>query len=246
MACARVTRPNPAARLLPGVLLVVCAFLRMGGVSASGATGGLVIYKLYSFDPDSQAEMASYRSYEHFASVDNVLTPSGQTLRILSGQDPVYIPNPGSPEITSEQVARVIADAERRFPQLATKLESLRQEWTSLPKPAPVAESPAPAVIAARPTPPGKAANVLRTRSGQMFEGWSIAAFEGNTVVIKHDGGVSRIPVSELPRELLGLPPEKTARTPLPGYGGKTLVQTEAGKAVDEPSSSATPKDGNH
>ena len=184
---------------------------------ALGAPGGMVIYRQFSFDPDSNAEMVAYSTFEHYPFVDNVHTPAGQTLRILSGQDPVYIPAPGDPGSTPGQATRTIVAAEKRFPQFAAKLETVRQAWSAPPiAEAPVEPSPPSSKNAAipKPSPAAGSANILRTKSGHIYTGWSISAFEGKTVVIKHSGGISRIPASDLPNDLIGLSPVKPAPPP--------------------------------
>jgi len=199
------------------IVIAIALYPWIYGAHAIGAPGGIVIYKQFSFDPDSNAEMAAYSTFDHYSFVDNVHTPAGQTLRILSGQDPLYIPAPGDPGSTPAQATLTILAAEKRFPQFAAKLETVRQAWSALPiAEAPVAPSPPPSTNAAipKPSPAAGSANILRTKSGHVFTGWSISAFEGKTVVIKHSGGISRIPASELPNDLIGLSPAKPTSPP--------------------------------
>jgi hypothetical protein len=198
------------------IVIASAWFTWVCGIHARAAPGGLVIYKQFSFDPDTSAEIAPYSTFEHYAVVDNVHTPSGQTLRILSGQDPVYVPEPGNPGSTPDQATRTILTAEKRFPQFAAKLETVREAWAAPPiAEAPVEPRPR-ATATPRPSPPTNSASVLRTKSGQVFAGWSISAFEGKTVVIKHSGGISRIPASDLPNDLIGLSGGKPLPVPEP------------------------------
>jgi len=236
---ARYASPR-AARSINGIrfllLLALATALSQSfyGARSMGATGGMVIYKQFSFDRDADAEIANYTTFDHYAFVDNVRTPSGQTLRILSGQDPVYIPEPGNPGSTSEDATRTIQAAEKRFPQFAAKLENVRHAWEAMPKATPT-PAPAPASVAVpQPTPPGKPTNVLRTKSGHVFYGWSISAFEGKTVVIHHSGGVSRIPASDLPNDLIGSTSEKAS--------GAEASRTSPGSNADRTTSGAPPR----
>jgi hypothetical protein len=185
------------------------------GARAFGASGGLVIYKNYSFDPDSQAEITDYTSYDRYPSVDNVLTPSGQTLQITPGQEPIYIPHAGDPKSNSAEVSQTILTEKRRFPQFAAKLEWERRAWAAAPSATP---KPSPAIAAApQPTAPADAvdaapsedsARVLHTKSGDTLTDWKLAAVEGDTVVITHADGISRIPITDLPDNLFGFPQE--------------------------------------
>jgi len=119
------------------LLLAAALFPWLYGAAALGTTAGLVIYKDNSFDPDSQAEIATFSSVQHFTAVDAVLTTGGATLRLQSGQEPIYIPQAGDPDSTAEEATGTILGAERRFPQFTAKLEILRQRWAALPKAAP-------------------------------------------------------------------------------------------------------------
>lgn len=192
--------------ILPG-LISHCA--------AAEAAGGLVIYKEFPFDSDSQAVIAAYTSFEHFPSVDNVVTTDGKTLRILPGQEPTYIPAPASSGVTSHGIAPVILSAERRFPQYISKLEPIRRGWADAaeisvaePKVSPIRRIP-PASQATSPANPSK---VLQTRSGHTYRSWKVSNFDGETVLISHADGISRIPISDLPNNLWGFPPEVVAR----------------------------------
>jgi hypothetical protein len=167
-------------------------FAVVNGADLLGATGGMVIYKDESFEPDSLAEIAYYRSVEHFPVVDNLVTVDGNPLRILPGQDPVYIPSPGDPGSTAEEAIRTILGAESRFPQFVRKLEPLRQGWAAQPRPAAPAPTSAP-----------EATNVLRTKSGEVFESWSVSSIDGDIVTISHSAGVSRVPVADLPDAII-------------------------------------------
>ena len=181
-------------------LLAVFGLLLLIGTApgARGATAGLVIYKDNSFDQDSQAEIATYSHVDHFTAVDNVVTTTGGTLRLNQGQEPIYFPPPGDPDGTAEGAIRTILAAERRFPQFVTKLEILRRAWVSLPRAAaPVAAE------ATIPAPAPASANVLRTRSGEVFQSWSVSSIDGETVTISHSDGISRIPVTDLPLAVL-------------------------------------------
>lgn len=209
--------------LAPLILLMGATLLpRTGGAAASGVTGGIVIFKEFSFDPDSQAQIANYTSFERFPSVDNVVTSAGETIRILPGQGPVYIPQPGDPASNAGELARAILAAERRFPQFASRLETMRRAWAALPKRAvaaqatPAASRPRAAPFATpfapEPTPAGGPAQVLRTRSGAVFVSWTVTGVEGDTVVISHEDGISRVSISDLPDNLIGFPPDVVAR----------------------------------
>jgi hypothetical protein len=239
------------ARRLPLILLLAAVLLPWaGGANALAATGGLIIYKQFSFDSDSEAEMAGFTSFAHFASVDNVVTTSGQTLRILPGQDPVYIPQPGYPGETAGQVIPNILAAERRFPQFASKLELTRRAWVAAPK-APVAFAANPvATPAPSPTPQAAPAdepsNVLHTRYGEVFHSWKVSSVQGDTVVISHADGISRISIADLPDNLAGFPPEVIARVQQIRLQQAAQLQKEA-NAVDAahtapPTPSPTPK----
>lgn len=227
------------------LLLIILLSPFVLGPDAHAATGGLVIYKAFSFDSDSQAQIANYSSYEHFPFVDNVLTPDGQTLRILSGQDPVYIARPGDPGTTAEQAIPTILHAEKRFPQFAPKLEQMRQAWTLLPKAAASVKSSPLGTPLAKPSPViGGSGNVLHTKSGEVFHAWSISAFEGNTVVIKHADGISRVPISDLQDSLGGYFSRKETPAVQPRQRDAAEIRSEAGKASPHLAASPTPQDG--
>jgi len=191
----------------------------MGGAEALGA-GGLIIYKDFAFDADSQADIAVYTSYQHFGSVDNVVTASGQTLRILPGQTPFYIPQAGDPNRTPVEVERTIRLAESRFPQYSAKLEAYRHAWAAAPPP-PVAQTNRPAAaapqreVSADLAPASAGRNVLRMRSGETFQAWKLSRVEGDYVVITHADGVSRVAIADLPDNLYGFPDEVIARAQL-------------------------------
>jgi len=230
-------RHSPAVRTrrFPLILLLAAGLLPwLRGADALGA-GGLVIYKQFSFDSDSNAEMVSYSSFAHFASVDNVVTTDGQTLRILPGQDPVYVPFPGDPAETAGKITPTILAAERRFPQFARRLEMARQAWATAPKAAvavqaePVA-NPAP-TPAPQPAPAADAGNVLHTRYGEVFRSWKVVSVDANTVVISHADGITRISIADLPDNLAGFPPEVVARVQQLRLQQETQLQREADAA---------------
>lgn len=179
--------------LSPVILLAgVAVFLWPLGGNAIAATDGLVIYKDHPFDDDSQAEIKNYSSIKHFAAVDNVFTTSGQALRILPSQEPVYIPQPGDPDCTVNEATRRILAAEGRFPQFAPNLEVLRRGWAALPKAAvPVA------------TPVRGSVNELQTKSGDVFQSWTVSAIDGETVTISHSAGISRVSIADLPTAII-------------------------------------------
>ena len=218
---------------------------------AGGGTGGLVIYKDHSFDNDSQAEIADYSSAEHFSAVDNVVTPAGQTIRILAGQKPVYIPEPGNPNGNTAEAVRTILAAEKRFPQFASKLEPVRRAWEALPKAAVTAKAnpaaispPGPLPAPVPPPEPGaESANVLRTRDGAVFRAWRVTGIEPDAVIIKHADGVSRIPISELPDNPVGFPPEVIARLAELRLQEADQVRAAADRAAaHDASATVTPK----
>ena len=213
---------------------------------ASGRSIGVVIYKEFAFDPDSQAEIADYSSLQRLGSVDNVITPGGQTLRIFSNQGPVYIPAPGTAGRDTGEVTRAIQAAESRFRQFARRLETYRQGWASAAQAAPAPRS-IPAVAAAPPGPasstatPASAAGsgkVLRTQSGETFQGWSVSGMEGDTVVITHADGVSRVPIADLPDNLYGFPPEVIARAQLLRQQAAAQARADLEKAAGFPTAS--------
>jgi hypothetical protein len=117
---------------------MACAAWICGASANAAPAGGVVIYKDFSFDPDSQAEIADYTSFDRYSSVDNVLMPNGQTLRITPDQEPIYIPRAGGAQSNGAAMIRTIVAAERRFPQFAPKLEAYRVGWSAVPKPAPL------------------------------------------------------------------------------------------------------------
>ena len=199
------------------LFVTACAAWICGG-RAFAAGSGLVIYKDYSFDPDSQAEVMDYTSVERYPSVDNVLTPNGQTLQITPAQEPIYIPHAGDPQTSGTAVTGTILAAERRFPQFAGKLEAYRQAWAAVPIATP-APRPSPAIAAAPQATPqedaapaGGSARVLLMKNGEKLTDWKVSAVEGDSVVITHADGISRIPITDLPDNLFGFPPEVTAR----------------------------------
>jgi hypothetical protein len=196
-------------------LAAVCATWICG---ARALAGGVVIYKDFSFDPDSQAEITDYTSLDRYPSVD-VTAPGGQTLRITPGQEPIYIPHAGDAQSNGAVVMRTILAAERRFPQFAAKLEPYRQGWSAKPAPAPqpsqspaAAPQPATQTEAVDATPTGGSTRVLQTKSGETLTDWKISAREGDTLVITHADGISRVPITDLPDNLFGFPPEIVAR----------------------------------
>jgi hypothetical protein len=190
------------------------------GATALG--GGVVIYKEFSFDSDSQAELVDYSSYEHFTSVDNVHTTDGQTLRMTPGQEPIYIPAAGSGDGTAAGVTATIGVAERRFPQFAGKLEGYRRAWEAVGKTTAAVQprvTSAAAILAATPQPAVTADaagdrpdEVLHTQDGATYRDWKLTGVEADTVVISHADGISRVPMAELPKNLWGFPPEVVAR----------------------------------
>lgn len=200
-------------------LAVACATWICGARANAASAGGLVIYKDFSFDPDSQAEITDYTSFDRYPSVDNVLTPGGQTLRITPGQEPIYIPGAGDPRSNGAAVIRTILAAERQFPQFASKLEAYRRAWSAIPSPTPqpsqsLAAAPPPAAEteALDATPDGGSTRVLHTKSGETLTDWKVTAMEGDSVVISHADGISRIPITDLPDNLFGFPPNVLAR----------------------------------
>jgi len=210
-----------------------CAAWICGGKTLA-AGGGLVIYKDYSFDPDSQAEITDYTSFDRYPSVDNVVTASGQTLQITPGQEPIYIPRAGDPKSNGAVVARSIVAAERRFPQFATKLEAYRQAWAAAPSATPAAKASPPIAAAPQPTAEAEAADstqaggserVLHTKNGETLSDWKFSAMEGDMVVITDADGISRIPITDLPDNQFGFPPEVMARA-------QQLRQQEADAAL--------------
>lgn len=207
---------------------------------AAGRSIGVVIYKEFAFDPDSQAEIADYSSLQRLGSVDNVITPGGQTLRIFSNQGPVYIPAPGTAGRDTGDVTRAIQAAESRFPQFARRLEIYRQGWASAAQAAPAPRS-TPAAPASSTATPGSAAGsgkVLRTQSGETFQGWSVSGMEGDTVVITHADGVSRVPIADLPDNLYGFPPEVIARAQLLRQEAAARARADLEKAAGFPTAS--------
>jgi hypothetical protein len=231
-------------REIPIILLAAGLFSWIQGATALGATGGLVIYKEYAFDADSQAAMTDYSSFQHFASVDNVVTTSGETLRILPGDEPLYIPNPGDPTSTAADVTRTILAAERRFPQYAPKLENVRRAWASLPKAAPaIVVQPTPSIATApQPTPGDESANVLRTKYGETYRSWKVTGMEGDTVVLSHADGISRVPISDLPNNLYGFPPEVMARAEQLRERGAAQTHATFAKGHAHPANSTPPQ----
>jgi hypothetical protein len=215
---------------------------------AAGRCVGVVIYKEFAFDPDSQAEIADYSGLQRLGSVDNVITPDGQTLRIFSNQGPIYIPGPGTAGSDPGDVTRAIRAAESRFPQFARRLEIYRQGWALAAQAAPAPRS-TPAVAAAPPalasdpssaTPAAGSGKVLRTQSGETFQGWSVSGMEGDTVVITHADGVSRVPIADLPDNLYGFPPEVIARAELLRQQAAAQARADLEKAAGFPTASPT------
>ena len=202
-------------RLLLMLLLAVSALPGGRGAEAPGAAAGFVIFKEFPFEPDSQAEVVNYSSYERFPAVDNVVRMDGETIRILPSEEPIYIPAPGVPGATAAQVNQTILAAEQRFPQFASKLETVRQGWAALPKAVVAARTNAPAPVAS-PTAQAASAddheNVLHTRNGETFHGWTLIGVERDSVVLSHDDGISRVQISELPDNLYGFPENVMAR----------------------------------
>jgi len=228
-------------RIITFFLLIVAL---PASLYAAGRSIGVVIYKEFAFDPDSQAEMADYSSLQRFGSVDNVVTPAGETLRIFSNQGPVYIPAPGTPGSDTGEVTRTIQCAESRFPQFVRRLETYRQGWASVTRAAP-GPQPSPAVASVRPAPASSPATpasgagsgkVLRTRSGEMFQAWSVSGMEGDTVVITHADGISRVPIADLPDNLYGFPPEVIARAQLLRQQEAAQARADLEKAAGFPS----------
>lgn len=233
-------------------IMLLAAIAWICGGRAFGAAGGVLIYKDYSFDPDSQAEIADYTSYDHYSSVDNVVTPTGETLRIMPAQEPIYIPHAGDPHSTSADMTRTIVAAEKRFPQFAAKLDVYRRDWAAVPSATP---KPSPTIAAApQPTAPVETAeaapapgstHVLYTKTGEALTDWKVTAMEGDSVVISHADGISRIPIMDLPDNLFGLPADVTARAE------QLRQQARTGVAQAAPSATAKtggkgPGKGNH
>ena len=215
--------------------------------------GGWVIYKDNSFDDDSQAEIAHYSSYERFPSVDNITTRDGQMIRILPSQSPIYIPEPDDPSAIPATVLGRIVAAERRFPQFAGKLEALHRAWaaplppkgvaaskpTPKPRPAPtIAPTPAP-----QPAPTAHTATVLHTLDGSAYYAWRVIGMEGDTVIVSHTDGVSRISISNLPDNLFGFPPEVFTRAAELRLEEAARIRKAADNAAphEPPSATATP-----
>ena len=279
--CQRIARKHRFP-LLP-FLMAAGLLPWLHGMDALGATGGLVIYKDHSFDSDSMAEIENYRSVQHFPSVDNVHTTDGQTLRIFSGQEPIYIPEPGEPDSTAEETTATILAAERRYPQFTRKLEVVRRAWAALPAAAPpvqttsatsaksnsaltvdqwrkkameqfpelaVAGSPLNAAFVAKykayqgsnyfdsPDWPMRlakecagaipwtngvsqaaqsapvaapATDVLLTKSGRVFQAWSVTRIDGDAAIVNHADGISRVPIADFPDDLSKFPRDKIA-----------------------------------
>lgn len=212
--------------------------------NAAGTSRGVVIYKDYSFDPDSQAEIADYSSVQRFGTVDTVVTPGGQTLRIFSNQDPIYIPAAGTAGSRAADVTQTIQSAERRFPQFAARLENYRRAWASVAQAAPAAKR-SPAAVAeaspggtASPAPAAGSGRVLRTKSGQSFQSWTVSGVEGDTVVISHADGISRVPIADLPDNLYGFPDEVIARAQLLREKEAAQARADLEKAAGFPTAS--------
>ncbi len=203
---------------------------------------GAIIYRQFSFDPDSQAEIASYIRLEHYSTVDNVLTPEGRTVRIFSDEAPIYVPPPGDPNWTAAQAARVIPALERRFPQFASQLELIRRGWAVVPRAAPaVTPGVAIAAAAAAPRPTPESGNVLRTRYGETYRAWSVTGVEGNVVIITHADGISRISIADLPDDLTGFPPEVFLRAQALRQRAAADLRKEAARASARPAPSGAP-----
>jgi hypothetical protein len=210
--------PPMNTRLVPALLFASI----LGAAFAARCLGaGLVIYKDYSFDSDSQAEMAEYATDDHYSNVDNVVTPSGGRLRILASQEAIFIPAAGEHGKSPAAMTQAIAATEKRFPQFQVKLEGYRREWAAAPVPTPAptpeaAISPenvaaaAEAVASADAPPPapnhGTLNNVLHTKSGESLKAWTVTGMEGDDVVISHAAGISRVPIVDLPDNLYGFP----------------------------------------
>jgi hypothetical protein len=194
----------------------------LGGAFGPGClAAGLVIYKDYSFDADSQAELTEYSSDDHYSTVDNVVTPGGQRLRILASQEPIFIPQAGDRSAKPAAMSQTIQAAEKRFPQFAARLEACRRAWAAVPASTPtpaqrLAVSPAatPAPVDTPPPAPdhGLINKTLRTKTGETLQGWRVTGMEGDTVVISDADGISRVPIGDLPDNLYGFPQVVIAR----------------------------------
>ena len=216
------------------MLLIATSLLPwIHGADALGATGGLVIYKDNSFDADSLAEIASYSSVEHFGAADNVVTAEGQSLRILSGQAPIYIPAPGDPDGTPEDATRVILTAERRYPQFIRKLELVRQAWVALPKSTLAAQTPPSIAAVPLPTAEAGSAGDLHTKSGGVFQSWNATGIEGDAVIVSHADGIARIPITDLPDDLSGFPADIIDRVQQLRQQAAAAKQTQTPTATD-------------
>jgi hypothetical protein len=53
---------------------------------------------------------------------------------------------------------------------------------------------------------------VLHTKNGETLSDWKFSAMEGDMVVITDADGISRIPITDLPDNQFGFPPEVMAR----------------------------------
>jgi len=97
------------------------------------ATAGIVIYKRSALDSDSQAAVLQYRKATRYSTGADIVTSKGETIRLVPSQDPLYIPEPGTPGGDKEEALAAIAFAEKRFPQFAKDLSPIKQAWTSSP-----------------------------------------------------------------------------------------------------------------
>jgi len=151
--------------------------------------------------------LEEYRSTENLGTNIAVTTVAGSQFRIFSNQNAIFIPYPTDPKANLEKATAAIQQARKTYPEFSRRLAVVEKAWATAPRKnvvaipaAPVAQQPS--VIAkalADKKPPGIE---IVTISGNKYENVAVTLVEPDGISISHDGGLVKIPFTDLNEEL--------------------------------------------
>jgi hypothetical protein len=157
---------------------------------------GLLIYKNYGFDPNSNANITEITAFESFPTISRALTVKGAKLEVEKGRTPVFIPYPSYGGYQPEQALSLIAKAKKLFPQHVRKLGEAESKWTEIKK----TQTNNPPLHT---TSTEKTDTITFTATdGTKYTNVSVVGNSGDGLSLMSDSGVIRIPFTSLPPEI--------------------------------------------
>lgn len=187
--------------LLIGCLLL--GALTAVGQSPSGVRG-CVIFKRPS---EAVASIVEYRSYRTYSTNIQVTTSSGEVVRILPRENPVFISYPSVPGAYSGGMKAEIERAVKFYPQMARQLMAIQKNLAAQPPPKTVTKNRpgTPKKVVPKPTvvpPPATPAIDLTTLGGKKYRNVAIQRADPDGLWLLTDTGNEKVLFENLPPEL--------------------------------------------